>query len=397
MDEHLSLDERAIALHAEHNGKISVELRTPLETQDDLSLAYSPGVAAPCRVIADDPSRVRDLTIAGRAVAIVTDGSAVLGLGDIGPRAAMPVMEGKAALFKRFAGLDAWPICIDASSPDDIVDTVRAIAPGFAGVNLEDIAAPACFEVEDRLQDLGIPVMHDDQHGTAIVLLAAMMGACRLTGRDLSSLTVVIAGAGAAGTAIAKLMRCVGFAPDRCEPVRDVIVCDSRGVIHKGRENLSPEKRALLAYTNRSNRTGSIHDALEGADVFIGVSRGGLLGAGDVKGMAKDPILFPMANPDPEIDPNVALEAGAVVVGTGRSDFPNQVNNVLAFPGVFRGAIDAGATAITPSMKVAAAVALAEFVGEPTAERVLPGPFEPGVADAVAKAVREAWERDGAE
>lgn len=394
MDEQSSMDERAIALHAAHQGKISVELRTPLETQDDLSLAYSPGVAAPCRVIADDPSRLRDLTIAGRAVAIVTDGSAVLGLGNIGPKAAMPVMEGKAALFRRFAGLDAWPICINATSPSDIVDTVRAIAPGFAGINLEDIAAPACFEVEERLQDLGIPVMHDDQHGTAIVLLAAMIGSCELTGRKPSDLTVVIAGAGAAGTAIAKLMRCVGFAPERCEPVRDVIMCDSRGVIHAGRENLSPEKRGLLAYTNRSGRTGTIHDALEGADVFIGVSRGGLLDADDVKRMAKDPILFPMANPDPEIDPHVALAAGAVVVGTGRSDFPNQVNNVLAFPGVFRGAIDAGATTITPHMKVAAAFALADFVGEPTPDRVLPRPFDPGVADAVAAAVKDAWERD---
>ncbi|MEM1452648.1 MAG: NADP-dependent malic enzyme [Planctomycetota bacterium] len=391
-----ALDERALALHAEHRGKIEVDLRAALETQEDLSLAYSPGVAAPCRAIADDPSRLRDLTVAGRAVAIVTDGSAVLGLGDIGPRAAMPVMEGKAALFRRFAGLDAWPICIEAGSPDDIVDTVRAIAPGFAGINLEDIAAPACFDVEERLQDLGIPVMHDDQHGTAIVQLAALIGACRLTDRRISDLTVVIAGAGAAGTAIAKLMRCVGFSPDRCEPVKDVIVCDSRGVIHEGRNDLSPQKRDLLEFSNRSNRTGTVHDALEGADVFIGVSRGGLLDADDVRRMAKDPILFPMANPDPEIHPAVALEAGASVVGTGRSDFPNQVNNVLAFPGVFRGAIDACAPRITPHMKVAAAVALAESVGEPTPNRVLPRPFDPGVSKAVARAVAAAAAEEAA-
>ena len=227
VEQHRSqLDDRAIALHEERQGKISIRLEAPLETQDDLALAYSPGVAAPCREIVDEPSRLRDLTVAGRAVAVVTDGTAVLGLGDIGPKAAMPVMEGKAALFRRFGGLDAWPICLDTSTPDEVVDAVRAIAPGFAGINLEDIAAPECFEIEERLQDLGIPVMHDDQHGTAVVLLAAMIGACELTGRKLSDLNVVIAGAGAAGTAIAKLLTCVGFDSDRCEPVRDIIVCD---------------------------------------------------------------------------------------------------------------------------------------------------------------------------
>ena len=387
------MDERAIELHERTRGKISVELETPLETTDDLSLAYSPGVAAPCREIARDPSRLRDLTVAGRAVAVVTDGSAVLGLGDIGPRAAMPVMEGKAALFRRFGGLDAWPICLDASTPDEVVDAVRAIAPGFAGINLEDIAAPDCFEIEDRLQDLGVPVMHDDQHGTAVVLLAAMIGACELTGRRLSELNVVIAGAGAAGTAIARLLTCVGFESKRYEPVRDVIVCDSRGIIHGQRKDLSPEKQALLEYTNLGGREGSVHDALEGADVFVGVSRAGLLGPADVERMAPEPMLFPMANPDPEIDPEVATAAGAAVVGTGRSDYPNQVNNVLAFPGIFRGAIEAGATAITPAMKVAAAFALAECVGTPTRDRVLPGPFDEGVAEAVAAAVADAWRR----
>ncbi len=386
-----SRDERALALHAAGRGKIEVALRAPLETQDDLSLAYSPGVAAASRAIQKDPSRLKELTVAGRTIAVVTDGSAVLGLGNIGPRAAMPVMEGKAPLFRRFAGLDAWPICLNADSPDEIVDAVRAIAPGFAGINLEDIAAPACFDVEERLQDLGIPVMHDDQHGTAIVLLAALMGAAKLTDRKLTDLRVVIAGAGAAGTAIAKLLRCVGFDENLCEPAREVIVCDSVGAIHQGRTGLLAEKRALLGYTNRQHRSGSIHDVLEGADVFIGVSRGGLLGPEDIRRMAPNPILFPMANPTPEIDPDVAHEAGAAVVGTGRSDYPNQVNNVLAFPGVFRGAVDAGATRITPSMKFAAARALADFVGEPSRDRVLPGPFEDGVAEAVARAVAEAW------
>ena len=394
VEQHRSLlDDRAIELHEERQGKISVGLVTPLETRDDLSLAYSPGVAAPCREIVQEPSRLRDLTVAGRAVAVVTDGSAVLGLGNIGPRAAMPVMEGKAALFRRFGGLDAWPICLDAETPDEIIDAVRAIAPGFAGINLEDIAAPECFEIEERLQDLGIPVMHDDQHGTAIVLLAAMIGACELTGRRLSDLDVVVAGAGAAGTAIAKLLTGIGFQSDRHETVRSVVVCDSRGIIHGGRTDLSPEKRALLEYTNLGGREGSVHDALEGADVFVGVSRAGLLSAADVERMAPEPMLFPMANPDPEIDPEVAFAAGAAVVGTGRSDHPNQVNNVLAFPGVFRGAIEAGATAITPEMKVAAAFALADFVGTPTRERVLPGPFDDGVAEAVARAVARAWRR----
>lgn len=389
-----SRDARALALHAKGRGKIEVTLRAPLETQDDLSLAYSPGVAAASRAIEADPSRLSELTVAGRTVAVVTDGSAVLGLGNIGPEAAMPVMEGKAALFRRFAGLDAWPICLRADGPDEIVDAVRAIAPSFAGINLEDIAAPACFEVEDRLQDLGIPVMHDDQHGTAIVLLAALMGAAKLTGRELTDLRVVIAGAGAAGSAIAKLLRCVGFDENLCQPAREVIVCDSVGAIHRGRTGLLAEKRALLGYTNHQNRAGTLKEVVEGADVFIGVSRAGLLDGDDVRRMAPDPILFPMANPIPEVDPDAALEAGAAVVGTGRSDYPNQVNNVLAFPGVFRGAIDAGARMITPSMKFAAARALAEFVGEPTPERVIPRPFDEGVADAVAKAVAAAWHEE---
>ncbi len=387
------LDRRAIDLHRAHQGKIEVNLRAPLDSREDLSLAYSPGVAAACRAIESDPSQLAELSVAGRAVAVVTDGTAVLGLGKIGPAAAMPVMEGKAALFRRFAGLDAWPICLNTESPDEIVDAVRAIAPGFAGINLEDIAAPTCFEVEDRLQDLGIPVMHDDQHGTAIVLLAALMGAAKLSGKELKDLRVVIAGAGAAGTAIAKLLRCVSFSDEVCYPVKEVIICDSKGALHRGRTGLIQEKRELLTFTNSMHREGTVHDVLEGADVFIGVSQGGLLSADDVRRMAPNPILFPMANPTPEIDPDVAHAAGAIVVGTGRSDYPNQVNNVLAFPGVFRGAIDARATSITPEMKLAAAKALSDYVGEPTPERVLPSPFDEGVADAVAAAVADAWKR----
>lgn len=386
-------DRRAIDLHERHRGKIEVTLRAPLETQDDLSLAYSPGVAAASLEIERNPERMRDLTVAGRTVAVVSDGSAVLGLGNIGPKAAMPVMEGKAALFRRFAGLDAWPICINADGPGDIVDAVRAIAPSFAGINLEDIAAPACFEVESRLQDLGIPVMHDDQHGTAIVLLAALIGAAKLTGREMGDMRVVISGAGAAGTAIAKLLRCIDMDGAACQSVREVIVCDSVGAIHSGRKGLVKEKRDLLGFTNSFQRTGTLKEVLEGADVFVGVSRAGLLDADDVRRMAPNPLLFPMANPVPEIDPAVARDAGAAVIGTGRSDYPNQVNNVLAFPGVFRGAIDAGAPRITAEMKAAAAVALAEAVGEPTPERVLPGPLEPGVAERVAEAVAAAAKR----
>ena len=381
---------RSLEMHRTLRGKLSVRSKVALETAEDLSLAYSPGVARPCEAIAAEPALVRDLTLAGNSVAVVTDGSAVLGLGNIGPLAALPVMEGKAALFQRFAGIDAWPLCLATQETEAIVATVRAIAPSFGGINLEDIAAPRCFEVEDALQDLGIPVFHDDQHGTAIVLLAALINAAALTGRELGSMRIVINGAGAAGTAIARLLRCVGFDPAECRPAGEVVVCDSRGAIHAGRQDLSPVKRSLLEFTNPQGRTGDVHQVLEGADVFVGVSVGGLLEAGDVERMAPRPILFPMANPTPEVTPEVALAAGAAVVGTGRSDYPNQVNNVLVFPGIFRGALDALAPRITPHMMVAAARALAEAVGEPALERVLPGPLEEGIAERVAAAVAAA-------
>ena len=382
--------ERSTIVHEHLRGKIGVFNKVPIESQDDLSIAYTPGVAGPCLKIAEDGALARELTIKRNAVAVVTDGSAVLGLGNIGPLAALPVMEGKALLFKEYANIDAWPICLDTQDADEIVETVRRIAPVFGGINLEDIAAPRCFEVEARLQDLGIPVFHDDQHGTAIVLLAALINACRVLGRDPAKLRVVISGAGAAGTAIARLLRGVNFADADWEPVEDIVVCDSRGAIHAGRAGLSPEKEALLAYTNQAAHTGSVHEVLQGADVFIGVSKGGLLAAGDIQRMAEAPIILAMANPEPEIMPDVALAAGAAIVGTGRSDFPNQVNNVLAFPGIFRGALDAGTRVIDGAMKVAAAHALAAAVADPLPERILPQPMDRSVAPLIAEAVRRA-------
>lgn len=382
--------ERSIIIHEQLRGKIGVINKMPIETQDDLAIAYTPGVAGPCEKIAANPALARELTIKRNSVAVVTDGSAVLGLGNIGPLAALPVMEGKALLFKEYANIDAWPICLATQDTDEIVATVRHIAPTFGGINLEDIAAPRCFEIEERLQDLDIPVFHDDQHGTAIVLLAALINSCRVLGRDPSELRVVVSGAGAAGTAIAQLLRCVNFDPNLCVPVKDIVVCDSRGAIHKDREGLSPEKEMLLGFTNRAGHTGSVHEALEGADVFIGVSKGGLLNGDDVRRMAADPIILAMANPEPEIMPDLAREAGAAIVGTGRSDFPNQVNNVLAFPGIFRGALDAGAREIDGAMKLAAAHALADAVAEPSREMILPSPLDRSVAPLVAEAVRKA-------
>lgn len=378
---------RSLDLHRAQRGKIEVSLKVPLDNVDDLGLAYTPGVAAVSEAIQKDPGALRDLTITGNAVAVVTDGSAVLGLGDIGPAAAMPVMEGKAALLKKLANVDGWPICLDASEPDDIVAAVRAIAPGFAGINLEDISAPRCFEIEDRLQDLGIPVMHDDQHGTAIVLLAGLINAAKVTGKELADLKIVIAGAGAAGRAIVRLLRCIGQSDHLCEAVREVIVCDSKGALHRGRNDLDPVKEAILEYSNFENKTGSVNEVLSGADVFIGVSQGGLLSADDIRTMAPDPIVFALANPVPEILPEEALAGGAAVVATGRSDYPNQVNNVLAFPGIFRGAIDARAARIDEAMKLAAAEAIAACIESPTAERILPDALDLNTAQAVANAV----------
>ena len=389
-----SLGSSSIELHRKAVGKIGISLKVPLSTSDDLSLAYTPGVGAVCEAIHKDPDELRALTVAGNAVAVVTDGSAVLGLGDIGPRAAMPVMEGKCALFKALAGIDGWPICLDVREPDAIVAAIRAIAPGFAGINIEDISAPRCFEIEDRLQDLGIPVMHDDQHGTAIVLLAGLLNAVKATGKDFSNLRVVISGAGAAGRAIVRLLRCINLQPGVCTMVGEVIVCDSKGAIHRGRTDLGPVKEAILDYSNPNGKIGTLKEILTGADVFIGVSRGGLLSADDVRTMAPDPIVFALANPVPEIMPGEALAGGAALVATGRSDFPNQVNNVLAFPGIFRGAIDARAPRITDRMKLATAKAIADSVANPTPENILPSALSPEVAAAVAAAVRQAASDD---
>ncbi len=383
--------QRSVILHEQLRGKIGISTKLPIETQDDLSIAYTPGVAEPCNIIAADPARARDLTIKRNTVAVITDGSSVLGLGNIGALAAIPVMEGKCLLFKEYAGIDAFPICLDTQDTEEIIETVRRIAPVFGGINLEDISAPRCFEVENRLQDLGIPVFHDDQHGTAIVLLAAMLNAAKVVGKQPEDLRVVINGAGAAGTAIAKLLRCVDQDRNICTPVADVIICDSKGAIHSGRNDLNPQKQALLSFTNREGRAGSLHDILVGTDVFVGVSKGNLLTPDDIRTMAVDPIILAMANPTPEIMPDLAREGGAAVIGTGRSDFPNQVNNVLAFPGIFRGALDANAPRITPEMKLAAAHALANSIKNPTADRVLPSPLDRTVAPLVAKAVyREA-------
>jgi len=380
--------ERSLVLHQHLRGKISVHNRLPIGSREDLSLAYTPGVARPCEVIAADPDQARKLTIKGNAVAVVSDGSAVLGLGNIGPMAALPVMEGKALLFREFAKIDAWPICLNTKDPQKIIETCRLIEPVFGGINLEDISAPRCFEIEDALQDLGIPVFHDDQHGTAIVLLAALINAAKVTGRKLSDLQVVINGAGAAGTAIAKLILGVGVPASEIEPVANVIICDSKGAISGARNDLNSAKQGLLEYTNGENRSGKLKDAMKGADVFIGVSRGNIIGAEDVKTMNRDAIIIAMANPTPEIMPDEALKGGAAVIGTGRSDFPNQVNNVLVFPGIFRGALDAGSPVIDGEMKIAAAIALADAVDEPSPEMILPHPLDRTVAPNIAKKVR---------
>ncbi len=385
----------SVKLHRERQGKWEIKSKVDLATHDDLSMAYSPGVAAVSELIAKDPAEAYALTMKGNSVAIVSDGSAVLGLGNIGPVAGLPVMEGKAILFKEFSGIDGVPIVVNISSPDEVIQIVKAIAPTFGGINLEDIAAPNSFIIETALQDIGIPVFHDDQHGTAIVLLAALMNASKVVNKPVDSLHVVINGAGAAGTAIAKLLRCVGQKPGVCISVRKSYITDSKGIISKDRNDLNIYKKELLKYSNPDNLSGSLKDALKGADVFIGVSKGNVLSAKDIQVMADDPIILAMANPIPEIMPDVAKDAGAAVVGTGRSDFPNQVNNVLVFPGIFRGALDARATRITESMKISAANALASTVEEPLPEKILPDPLDKSVAKIVAEAVRKAAEQEG--
>jgi len=392
----MDIYERSIAFHKKKKGKLEVVSKIAIKTKQDLSLVYTPGVAGVSKAIAKDPQKAYDLTIKNNSVAIVSDGSAVLGLGNIGPYAAIPVMEGKAILFKEYAGIDAFPLTVQTQNPFEVINLIKNISPVFGGINLEDIAAPRCFEIEDALQDIGIPVFHDDQHGTAIVLLAALINASKLAGKKLTDLKVVINGAGAAGTAIANLLLCVGHDPKICEPVKEIIVCDSGGVIHKTRLDIQNNawKMRLASITNREDKSGSLDDALEGADVFIGVSTGNVLKSSAIKKMAERPIILAMANPIPEIMPDIALKAGAFIVGTGRSDFPNQVNNVLAFPGVFRGALNARAKTITNHMKILAAFALAKAVKNPTVTEILPSPLDRKVAPAIAKAVVKAYKED---
>ncbi len=386
------MDKKEFALrqHEKWKGKIEVVCRAEINNSDDLSVAYTPGVAEPCLEISKDTDLSYKYTRRGNLVAVVTDGTAVLGLGDIGPEAGMPVMEGKCALFKRFGDVDAIPLCIRSKEVDDIVNTVRLLAGSFGGVNLEDISAPRCFEIEKRLkQCCDIPIFHDDQHGTAVVVLAALLNALKLVGKQFSDISVVTSGAGAAGTAIIKLLRKAGL--------QDVIMCDRKGAIYEGREDLNPAKQELARISNRRKKTGVLAEVIKGADVFIGVSAPNILSQDMIRSMNRDAIVFAMANPTPEIMPDLALSAGAAIVGTGRSDFPNQINNVLAFPGIFRGALDIRASDINDEMKVAAAHAIAGLVSDADRKKdhIIPAVFDPRVARTVAQAVSEAAVRTG--
>jgi NADP-dependent malic enzyme len=386
----MDIREKALSEHEKWKGKIEVISRAVVNNKEDLAVCYTPGVAAPCLEISKDTGLSYKYTRRANLVAVVTDGSAVLGLGDIGPEAGMPVMEGKCALFKVFADVDAFPLCIRSNDVDDIVNTVTLLAGSFGGVNLEDISAPRCFEIEAKLKErCDIPVFHDDQHGTAIVTAAAMLNALKVTKRKLEDIKVVTLGAGAAGIAIVKLLISMGL--------KDVVMCDRKGAIYKGREGLNDEKEKIAEISNKENKTGSLSDVLKGADVFIGVSAPNMLTQDMIRSMAKDPILFTMANPTPEIMPDEAKAAGAAVIGTGRSDFPNQINNVLAFPGIFRGALDVRASDINDEMKLAAAYAIAELVDEKdlSAEYIIPDAFDKRVAESVAEAVAKAAVESG--
>ncbi len=378
-----TIDETAVFLHKQWNGKIETTAKAPVKNREDLSIAYTPGVAAPCRIIAENPEEAYTYTLKSNTVAVVSDGSAVLGLGNIGPLAAMPVMEGKCVLFKEFGGVNAFPIVLDTQDVDEIVAAVKAIAPTFGGINLEDISAPRCFEVEERLKkELDIPVFHDDQHGTAIVVLAGIMNALKVVGKKKENCKVVVNGAGSAGVAITKLLLRYGFP--------DITMCDREGIIGPTYPNLNWMQQEMTKVTNLSHATGSLADALKGADIFVGVSAPGIVSPEMVASMAPDAILFAMANPTPEIMPDVAKAAGARVVGTGRSDFPNQVNNVVVFPGIFKGALEARATAITEEMKLAAAEAIASLVSDDmlSDDFILPEAFDPRVAVVVSNAIK---------
>ena len=383
----INVSDRTFLMHL--GGKIEVRSRMQLRTRDDLSMAYTPGVARVCRAIADDPERAFNLTIKRNTVAVVSDGTAVLGLGDIGPRAAMPVMEGKAMLFKEFAEVDAFPICLDTKDADEIVETVKNLAPTFGGINLEDISAPRCFEIEDRLkEELDIPVFHDDQHGTAVVVLAALINSLKIVGKKIEDLRIVVNGVGASVVACAKIMLEAG--------ATNIVGCDSQGIVHAGREGLNPSKQWFAEHTNPDGRTGDLSDAVRDADLFLGLSVPGVLTVEHLESMNKDPLLFVMANPDPEIRPEVAL-GHARIIATGRSDYPNQINNVLCFPGIFRGALDVRAREINEDMKLAAAQAIANVIPEEelSEDYIIPSVFDERVASAVAEAVGEKAKETG--
>lgn len=372
--------QESVEQHRRYQGKLAVISKVPLVNKKDLSLAYTPGVAEVCRVISQDPTQTGALTLKGNTVAVISDGSAILGLGNLGAEAAIPVMEGKCILFKEFAGVDAFPICLQTQDVEEIIKTVKNIAPVFGGINLEDISAPRCFEIENRLKaELNIPVMHDDQHGTATVVLAGLINALKVRGSAKEEVRLVINGSGAAGTAVTKLLLNYGF--------KHIITCDSRGVIFSGRDNLNPTKQELASLTNREKFSGLLSDAVKGADIFIGVSAPGILSVEMVKSMNARPIIFALANPTPEIMPDLAKSAGAFIIATGRSDYPNQLNNVLAFPGIFRGALDNQVTEITDAMLIKAAENLAGLVPQPTVNMILPDPFDKNVALTVAQAI----------
>ena len=386
----MDYNKASLEMHEQNQGKLEVALKVQLETKDDLSTAYTPGVAEPCRKIAENPDDAYKYTLKANTVAVVSDGTAVLGLGDIGPLAAIPVMEGKSVLFKKFGDVDAFPICIDTKDTEEIIETVKRLAPSFGGINLEDISAPRCFEIEKRLkEELDIPVFHDDQHGTAIVVAAGLTNALKIVGKKWEDISAVISGAGSAGISICKLLQSFG--------IGNVVLVDSKGALVEGDPRLNPAKQEIAAVTNKNKEEGSLADVIKGKDVFIGVSAPGLVTADMVKTMASDPIIFAMANPVPEIMPDEAKEGGARIVATGRSDFPNQINNVLVFPGIFRGALDARATAITEPMKEAAARAIASIVtdDELSEDYIIPDAFNEKVAKAVAKAVADEARKSG--
>jgi len=384
----MNLKEEALRLHKVNHGKLATKSKVSVNSKEDLSLVYTPGVAEVCKEIAANESSVYDYTMKANSVAVVTDGSAVLGLGNIGAEASLPVMEGKCILFKELANIDAFPICIKSQNDKEIINIVKNITPAFGGINLEDIAAPRCFTIEGALLDIGIPVMHDDQHGTAITILAALLNSVKVVNKRIEDLKIVISGAGAAGTAITKLLLCLGIDKNICTSVKEIVLCDSKGIIYDGRADLNEFKAQLAKVTNRSRRKGTLKDALQDADALIGVSTGNLLNSDDLRSMNKDAIVFAMANPTPEIMPDEASKVAAIV-GTGRSDFPNQINNSLVFPGVFRGALDSKATMINNEMKLAAAHALSNCIN-PTKDNILPYTLDKKVVSKVAEAVRKA-------